>query len=152
MGSGGAAPERDTHEEPPRGSGVSVTATPARTSLGLRIVPPALLGARRGQRLVERNLFVYRRTWMILFSGFFEPVFYLASVRLGLGTLVGDVEAGRHEHLMFGEGEVRWTEVAEGLAASGYAGPLEVELSRHSSDAPATARRSLEFLRALLSS
>ena len=29
---------------------------------------------------------------MILLSGFFEPVFYLASVRLGLGTLVGDVE------------------------------------------------------------
>ena len=59
-----------------------------------RIVPPALLGARRGQRLVERNMFVYRRTWMILLSGFFEPVFYLVSIRLGLGTLVGDVEVG----------------------------------------------------------
>lgn len=63
-----------------------------------------------------------------------------------------DHRAGRHEHLMFGEGEVRWPEVAEGLAASGYEGPLEVELSRHSSDAPATARRSLDFLRALLAS
>jgi lipooligosaccharide transport system permease protein len=71
---------------------VSATTTSPRAALGLRIVPPALLGARRGQRLVERNLFVYRRTWMILLSGFFEPVFYLASVRLGLGTLVGDVE------------------------------------------------------------
>ncbi len=73
---------------------MSATTTSPRAALGLRIVPPALLGARRGQRLVERNLFVYRRTWMILFSGFFEPVFYLASVRLGLGTLVGDVEVG----------------------------------------------------------
>ena len=67
---------------------------PPRGRPRVALVPPALLGARRGQRLVERNLFVYRRTWMILFSGFFEPVFYLASVRLGLGTLVGDVEVG----------------------------------------------------------
>jgi lipooligosaccharide transport system permease protein len=51
-----------------------------------------LLEARRGQRLIERNVYVYRRTWMILFSGFFEPVFYLVSIRLGLGALVGDVE------------------------------------------------------------
>jgi lipooligosaccharide transport system permease protein len=27
--------------------------------------------------VVERNILVYRRTWMILFSGFFEPLFYL---------------------------------------------------------------------------
>jgi lipooligosaccharide transport system permease protein len=27
-------------------------------------------------------------------SGFFEPVFYLVSIRLGLGTLVGDVQVG----------------------------------------------------------
>jgi len=30
-----------------------------------------------GLLIVERNLMVYRRTWMILFSGFFEPLFYL---------------------------------------------------------------------------
>jgi lipooligosaccharide transport system permease protein len=30
-----------------------------------------------GLLLIERNAMVYRRTWMILFSGFFEPVFYL---------------------------------------------------------------------------
>lgn len=30
-----------------------------------------------GLLLVERNAMVYRRTWLILFSGFFEPLFYL---------------------------------------------------------------------------
>jgi lipooligosaccharide transport system permease protein len=64
----------------------------SRPILGWRIVPPVLWDARRGQRLVERNIYVYRRTWMILVSGFFEPVFYLVSIRLGLGALVGDVQ------------------------------------------------------------
>ena len=63
---------------------------------GWRIVPPVLWGARRGQRLVERNIYVYRRTWMILVSGFFEPIFYLVSIRLGLGALVGDVQVDGH--------------------------------------------------------
>jgi lipooligosaccharide transport system permease protein len=30
-----------------------------------------------GLLIVERNVLVYRRTWLILFSGFFEPLFYL---------------------------------------------------------------------------
>ena len=30
-----------------------------------------------GLLIVERNVMVYRRTWMIIFSGFFEPLFYL---------------------------------------------------------------------------
>jgi lipooligosaccharide transport system permease protein len=30
-----------------------------------------------GLLIVERNVMVYRRTWLILFSGFFEPLFYL---------------------------------------------------------------------------
>ena len=43
---------------------------------------------------MERNIYVYRRTWMIIVSGFFEPVFYLVTIRLGLGALVGDVTVG----------------------------------------------------------
>jgi lipooligosaccharide transport system permease protein len=74
-------------------TGTAAVARP-RPALGWRVVPPVLLGARRGHRLVERNIYVYRRTWMILVSGFFEPVFYLVSIRLGLGTLVGDVQVG----------------------------------------------------------
>ena len=38
--------------------------------------------------------------------------------------------------------------LAEAVRASGYVGPIEVELSRHSSEAPAAARRSIDFLRA----
>jgi lipooligosaccharide transport system permease protein len=49
------------------------------------------IGGRRAARLVERNLMAYRRTWAILFSGFFEPVFYLLGVGFGVGALVGSV-------------------------------------------------------------
>jgi L-ribulose-5-phosphate 3-epimerase len=62
---------------------------------------------------------------------------------------VDDHRIGRHEHLMFGEGDVDWPSLAEAVRACGYAGPIEVELSRHASDAPAVARRSLAFLRSL---
>jgi len=65
---------------------------------------------------------------------------------------VDDHRAGRHDHLMFGEGEVNWPSLAEAVRASGYAGPIEVELSRHSSEAPAAARRSIDFLRATFAS
>jgi lipooligosaccharide transport system permease protein len=34
---------------------------------------------------------VYRRTWMVIFSGFFEPLFYLLGIGFGIGTLVGTV-------------------------------------------------------------
>lgn len=60
----------------------------------LRILPPALLEARRPQRLMERSLMVNRRTWLVLVSGFFEPLFYLLSIRIGFGDLVGDVTVG----------------------------------------------------------
>ena len=45
----------------------------------------------RAWHLIERNLFVYRRTWTIIVSGFFEPLFYLVGIGFGLGRLVGDV-------------------------------------------------------------
>jgi len=48
----------------------------------------------RSRRLVQRNLLVYRHTWMVIFSGFFEPLFYLLGIGYGLGTLVKDVELG----------------------------------------------------------
>jgi len=42
--------------------------------------------------MIERSALVYRRTWLIIVSGFFEPLFYLLSMRVGVGELVGDVE------------------------------------------------------------
>ena len=46
----------------------------------------------RGGLLFERNLMVYRRSWMIIFSGLFEPLFYLASMGIGLGHYVPRVD------------------------------------------------------------
>ena len=45
----------------------------------------------RGGLLFERNLMVYRRSWMVIFSGIFEPLFYLFSMGIGLGHFVGKV-------------------------------------------------------------
>jgi lipooligosaccharide transport system permease protein len=46
----------------------------------------------RAHLLFERNLMVYRRSWLIIFSGFFEPLFYLFSLGIGLGHYVGRVD------------------------------------------------------------
>jgi lipooligosaccharide transport system permease protein len=56
-----------------------------------RIAPPMGFGSRRAALLVERNIYVYRRTWMFIFSGFFEPLFYLLSIGLGIGGLIGTI-------------------------------------------------------------
>jgi lipooligosaccharide transport system permease protein len=44
-----------------------------------------------GLLIIERNVMVYRRTWMILFSGFFEPLFYLFFFVYPLERFIGDV-------------------------------------------------------------
>jgi lipooligosaccharide transport system permease protein len=49
---------------------------------------------RRAARLFERNVVVYRSSWLILASGLAEPLFYLGSVGLGFGHLVGRVPVG----------------------------------------------------------
>ena len=57
----------------------------------LRVIPAFTLGSRRSLRLIERNLYVYKHGWLILFSGFFEPLFYLIGIGFGLGALVGTI-------------------------------------------------------------
>jgi len=43
--------------------------------------------------VVQRGLIAARSSsWAVVLSGFFEPVFYLASMGIGLGALIGDVE------------------------------------------------------------
>jgi lipooligosaccharide transport system permease protein len=49
------------------------------------------LGSRRARFLVERNVYVYRHGWLVILSGFFEPLFYLGSIGFGLGALIGTV-------------------------------------------------------------
>jgi lipooligosaccharide transport system permease protein len=63
---------------------------PAGGGLLLRIMPPGLY-AGRARMLLERGLLVYRRLWLIIFSGLFEPLFYLFAMGTGLGALVGTI-------------------------------------------------------------
>jgi lipooligosaccharide transport system permease protein len=67
-------------------------------ALPLRILPVPLLATRRGTlggrgsaHLIERHARAYRHTWLVLASGFFEPLFYLLSIGVGIGVLVGKV-------------------------------------------------------------
>ncbi len=57
------------------------------------------LPGRRGLRLMERHARLYRRLWLVVASGAAEPAFYLLSVGVGVGALVGDV-AGPGGHLV----------------------------------------------------
>jgi lipooligosaccharide transport system permease protein len=50
-----------------------------------------LIGSRRSMRLIERNLLVYKHGWLVILSGFFEPLFYLLSIGFGLGALIGTI-------------------------------------------------------------
>ena len=44
----------------------------------------------RSWRMVQRNLFVYKHMWMIILSGFFEPLFYLLGIGFGLNAMIGE--------------------------------------------------------------
>ncbi|MBB1484078.1 ABC transporter permease [Tessaracoccus sp. MC1865] len=58
-------------------------------------VPRALRGIYRGntRSVVARGMKVIaRNNYLVVLSGFFEPVFYLLSMGLGLGALIGGVE------------------------------------------------------------
>ena len=45
-------------------------------------------------RLVSRNALVYRREWVVFLTGFAEPVFYLFSIGVGVGALIGGFDMG----------------------------------------------------------
>ena len=66
--------------------------------LPLRVLPRPLLrtrrpalGGRGSAHLIERHARVYRHAWLVLVSGIFEPLFYLLSIGVGIGHLVGGV-------------------------------------------------------------
>ncbi len=62
-----------------------------RPAVALRITPFAILGGRNATRVLARNILVYRRSWIFIVSGFFEPLFYLLSIGIGLSHLVGPI-------------------------------------------------------------
>ena len=45
-----------------------------------------------GRALVARNFVVHRKVWWIFATGFFEPVFYLFSIGVGVGQLIEGFE------------------------------------------------------------
>ncbi len=61
---------------------------------------------------------------------------------------IEDIRDRKHEHLMFGEGELDFAAILKVLHDNRYSGLINVELSRDSHRAPETAARSLEFLNA----
>ncbi len=67
----------------------------------LRLTPTFLFGGRRAGLLIERNLYVYRRTWLVIVSGFFEPLFYLLGIGFGLGALVGAVTGPNGQEISY---------------------------------------------------
>jgi lipooligosaccharide transport system permease protein len=69
--------------------------------LPLRVIPPAMLtrpwralGGRGSLHLVQRHARAYRHQWLVFLSGLGEPVFYLLSLAIGLGRLVGGTVTG----------------------------------------------------------
>jgi lipooligosaccharide transport system permease protein len=77
--------------------------------LPLRVVPPAALrawlrrsvGGKGSLHLIERHARAYRHLWLVLVSGFAEPLFYLLSLGIGLGTLVGTVTGPSGHHVTY---------------------------------------------------
>lgn len=57
---------------------------------GVPLKPPS----QRAMTITERNALVYFRLWYMFVTGFFEPFFYLLSIGVGVGGLVGGVEVG----------------------------------------------------------
>ena len=48
----------------------------------------------RSVHAIERNVLASRHNWLVLLSGFFEPVLYLLGIGFGLGSLVRDIPIG----------------------------------------------------------
>jgi lipooligosaccharide transport system permease protein len=82
-------------------TGAAASGAPAVRGAVLRILPLPMLvtrgsglggfGGRGSGRLIERHARAYRRAWILLISGVFEPLFYLLSIGVGIGGLVGGV-------------------------------------------------------------
>jgi lipooligosaccharide transport system permease protein len=80
----------------------AVVAPPARSGVLLRLLP-ARLYAGRAHVVFERSLVVYRGAWLIIASGFAEPLLYLFALGTGLHTLVGSVTGPGGRPLTYAE-------------------------------------------------
>lgn len=66
--------------------------TTATRQLGRRPRLPFPIAFAMPLALIERNARAARHWWLTIVSGFFEPVFYLFAMGVGIGALVGSVE------------------------------------------------------------
>ncbi len=51
--------------------------------------------------MLERNVMAYRHQWMILLTGFVEPVLYLLGIGFGIGSLVRNVPVGHGQVISY---------------------------------------------------
>ncbi|MGZ4706926.1 MAG: ABC transporter permease [Acidimicrobiales bacterium] len=70
-------------------------------------------------RLLERNIVAWRGMWLIFLSVLLEPIFFLFSIGIGVGALVGDVTLGNGEVVSY-----RSFVAAGLLATSAMMGPV----------------------------
>jgi lipooligosaccharide transport system permease protein len=68
----------------------ATTHEPRATSGAFRLLPPGMY-SRRGHVILERAFRVYSKAWLLILTGFFEPLFYLFALGTGLKGLVGVV-------------------------------------------------------------
>jgi lipooligosaccharide transport system permease protein len=72
---------------------MTAVTSPAPTDVRARRGGVRALWAGNPWAVVQRGLIAARSSsWVVILSGFFEPVFYLLSLGIGLGALVGDVQ------------------------------------------------------------
>lgn len=62
---------------------------------------------------------------------------------------IEDMEAGIHEHLLFGDGDIHFYPVLKTLKEFNYQGLINVELSRHSHKAPKASHNAISFLKSV---
>jgi lipooligosaccharide transport system permease protein len=77
---------------------MSSAGLPGIDDIPLRVLPLQMLrarvaglGGRGSTHLIERHARAYRHAWLVLVSGLAEPLFYLLSIGVGIGELVGQV-------------------------------------------------------------
>ena len=73
------------------------------TVLDRRVVPFQVLGQLRARRVWERNYLSAKRSWKVVISGFFEPVFYLLAIGFGLEQFIGDIPGPGGEPITYSE-------------------------------------------------
>ncbi|MGQ0718871.1 MAG: ABC transporter permease [Pseudonocardiales bacterium] len=79
---------------------VAPEVAPPRFGLLLRVLPPGLY-AGRARMLILRSSLASRSAWLAIFSGFFEPLFFLVAMGQGLGSLVGAVPGPAGQQLSY---------------------------------------------------